>query len=306
MRAIVATRQGGPEVLEAQDVPQPEPDGRTLIRVRSAGVNFADTLSTRGLYAASPPPPFVPGLEVAGEDLASGSPVMAILASGGYAEVAAADPSLVFAADGLDLAEAGGYPLVTLTAYYALAEATRLRAGESVLVTAGAGGLGSTAIQVARALGAGRITAVASSPEKRAFALARGADAAIGYEDEFPRAEVVFDSVGGDLFAKCLEAVPPLGRIALLGASSGTPPEVPGFDTLRRRNAGIFAFSFGMLRRADPALVARTALPAMELLRQRRVRPVVGEALPLAEAAAAHRRLVARQTVGKLVLIPGS
>jgi NADPH2:quinone reductase len=306
MRAIVATRQGGPEVLELHEVPapEPEPDRRTLIRVRSAGVNFADTLSTRGLYAASPPPPFIPGLEVAGEDVVSGSPVIAILASGGYAEVAAADPSLVFAADGLDLAQAGGYPLVTLTAYYALAEAARLRAGESVLVTAGAGGLGSTAIQVARALGAGRITAVASTPEKRAFALAHGADAAISYEDEFPRSEVVFESVGGDVFAKCLEAVPPLGRMALLGASGGTPPEVPGFDALRRRNVGIFAFSFGMLRRADPALVARTAIPAIELLRQGKVRPVVGETLPLEQAAEAHRRLVTRQTVGKVVLAP--
>ncbi len=304
MRAIVATRQGGPEVLELQDVPAPESNGRTLIRVRSAGINFADTLSTRGLYAASPPPPFVPGLEVAGEDVASGSPVMAILAAGGYAEVAVADPSLVFAADGLDLDQAGGYPLVTLTAYYALAEAARLRAGESVLVTAGAGGLGSTAIQVARALGAGRITAVASTPEKRAFALAHGADAAIGYEDEFPLAEVMFESVGGDVFLKCLAAMRPLGRMALLGASGGTPPEVPGFDVLRRRNIGIFAFSFGMLRRADPALVARTAVPAIELLRQGKVRPAVGETLPLEQAAEAHRRLVSRQTVGKLLLIP--
>ena len=302
MRAIVATRQGGPEVLELQEAPAPARG--TLIRVRSAGVNFADTLSTRGLYAASPPPPFIPGLEVAGEDVVTGSPVMAILAAGGYAEVAAADPSLVFAADGLDLARAGGYLLVTLTAYYALAEAARLRPGESVLVTAGAGGLGSTAIQVARALGAGRVTAVASTPAKRQFAVGQGADAAIGYEDEFPRAEVVFDSVGGDVFPKALEAVAPLGRMALLGASSGTPPEVPGFDSLRRRNVGIFAFSFGMLRRAEPTLVARTAVPAIELLRAGKVKPPVGQTLPLEQAAEAHRRLLSRESVGKLILTP--
>jgi NADPH:quinone reductase len=308
MRAVVAVRQGGPEVLELQEVPQPsvEPasDGQVLIRVASAGVNFADTLSTRGLYAASPPPPFVPGLEVAGVAVEGGAPVMAILASGGYAEMAVADRRLVFPADGLDVAAAGGYLLVTLTAYYSLAEAVRVRPGESVLVTAGAGGLGSTAIQVARALGASRITAVASTEEKRRYALEHGADQAIGYEDAFPRTEVVFDSVGGDVFAKCLEAVPPLGRMALSGASSGSPPEVPGFDVLRRRNVGVFCFSFGMLRRADPGLVALTAPRAVELLRSGRVRPPVGEALPLEAAAEAHRRLVSRQTVGKVVLRP--
>ena len=222
MRAIVAVRQGGPEVLELQQVPEPEagPEG-TLVRVRSAGVNFADALSTRGQYAASPPPPFVPGLEVAGTVVADGRPVMAILASGGYAELAVADSRLLVPADGLDLAQAGGYLLVTLTAYYGLAE-----------------------------------------------------------------------------------SVPPLGRMALIGASSGTPPEVPGFDALRRRNVGVFCFSFGMLRRADPALVAATAPRAVELLRSGKVRPPVGESLPLEQAADAHRRLTSRQTVGKVVLIP--
>ena len=305
MRAVVAARQGGPEVLEVQQVPEPVPaEGQVLIRVQSAGVNFADTLSTRGLYAASPPPPFVPGLEVAGTEAESGRPVLAILASGGYAELAAADPRLVMPAEGLDLAEAGGYLLVTLTAYYALAEAVRLRAGESVLVTAGAGGLGTTAIQVARALGAGRICAVASTEAKRRYALEHGADEAIGYEDEFRRSDVVFETVGGEVFSKALESVPPLGRMALIGASGGAPPEVPGFDALRQRNVGIFCFSFGMLRRADPKLVAATAPKAVELLLSRRVRPPVGEALPLEAAAEAHRRLVSRQTVGKLVLRP--
>jgi NADPH2:quinone reductase len=302
MKAVVAVRQGGPEVLEVQDVPEPR-GGGVRIQVESAGVNFADALSTRGQYAASPPPPFVPGLEVAGRD-SEGRAVLAILASGGYAEVAEADPRLTFAADGLDLSVAGGYPLVTLTAYYALKEAVRLRPGESVLVTAGAGGLGSTAIQMAKALGAGRVTAVASTEEKRRYALEHGADAAVAYEDEFPRSEVVFETVGGDVFEKALDAVPHLGRMALIGASSGTPPAVPGFDALRRRNAGIFCFSFGMFRRGDPERVAATAGEAIELLRSGKVRPSIGRRLPLDGAADAHRQLTGRQTVGKLVLNP--
>ena len=304
MRAIVATRVGGPEVMELREVPEPEAEaGRVRIRVTSAGVNFADALSTRGQYAASPPPPFVPGLEVAGRD-GEGRPVCALLVSGGYAEVALADPRLTFDATGLDLEEAGGYLLVTLTAHYALKHAVRMLNGESVLVTAGAGGLGTTVIQVARALGAGRVVAVASTPEKRRFALEHGADQAVGYEEDFPPCEVVFETVGGDVFTKAYESVPHLGRVATIGASSGTPPQLPGFDAARRRNVGIFAFSFGMLRRGDPERVAATAGEGVELLRSGRVRPVIGRRLPLAEAAEAHRLLTGRQSVGKLVLNP--
>jgi NADPH:quinone reductase len=302
MRAMVATGVGGPEVLELQDVAEPAAGGMTVIRVASAGVNFADTLATRGLYAASPPPPFVPGMEVAG--LAGERPVLALLTSGGYAELALADPRFVFDAGGLDLASAGGNLLVTLTAYFAFAEMARLRAGESVLVTAGGGGLGSTAIQVAKALGAGRVVAAASTEDKRRFALECGADAAIGYEDPFPSSEVVFDSVGQPLLEKLLDSVPMLGRLLLIGASSGEPPEVPGFDALRRRNAGVLCFSFGMLRRGDPDRVAAAAGPAIDLLRSGKVRPAVGRTFPLEEAAVAHRLLTGRQTVGKLLLIP--
>jgi NADPH2:quinone reductase len=304
MRAVVATRLGGPEVLQLQDVPEPAPAAGVLIRVASAGVNFADALATQGKYAASPPPPFVPGMEVAGVEVSSGRPVMALLLAGGYAEVAAADPRLVFDATGLDLGSSGGHLLVTLTAYYALAEMARLRPGESVLVTAGAGGLGSTVIQVAKALGAGRVVAVCSTEDKRRFALEQGADAAVGYDDPLPRSEVVFDSVGGEVVPRLLDAVPHLGRILLIGASSGTPPEIPGFDALRRRNAGVLCFSFGMLRRGDPERVAATAGAAVDLVRSGKVRPAVGRAFPLEEAAAAHRALVGRQTVGKQLLIP--
>lgn len=303
MRAIVATRVGGPEVLELRDVPEPGGDG-VRIRVASAGVNFADALSTRGQYAASPPPPFIPGMEVAGTEVGSGRPVLALLTSGGYAEVAEADPRFVFDGGDLDLRTAGGDLLVTLTAYYALAEMARLRAGETVLVTAGAGGLGTTVIQVARALGAGRVVAVASTEEKRRFALDHGADAAIGYDDDPPRSELVFDSVGGPGVARLLDAIPHLGRILLIGASSGTPPEIPTFDALRRRNVGILCFSFGMLRRGDPDRVARTAAAAVDLLRSGKVRMAIGRELPLDQAGEAHRLLTGRATVGKIVLVP--
>lgn len=307
MKAIVAARRGGPEVLEPRDVPEPEAAQDTvLVRVRSAGVNFADTMATAGTYHSAPPPPFIPGLEVAGEEVGSGRPVIALVRSGGYAEKVAADSRLVFAADGVDLDEAGGWPLVTLTSWLALTEVARLRPGETVLVTAGAGGLGSTAIQVARALKAGRVVALASTEEKRAFARSAGADEAFAYDEELPPVDVVVDGVGGPVAARALDAVRPLGRMAMLGMASGEAPTIPGFEELRRRNVGIFPFSFGQLRGADPARTAELARGGIDLLRQGKVRPRIGRSLPLAQAAEAHRLLLSRESKGKLVLRPGS
>ncbi|HZV52486.1 MAG TPA: zinc-binding dehydrogenase [Candidatus Dormibacteraeota bacterium] len=305
MRAIVAARAGGPEVLELREVPDPEPgEGEVLVRVRSAGVNFADTLAASGRYHASPPPPLVPGLELAGEEVATGRPVLGLVRAGAYAELAAVDRRWLFPADGMDLEEAGAWPLVTLTAWLALHEVARLRPGESVLVTAGAGGLGSATVQMARALGAGRVVAVASTPEKRAFARRQGADDAVGYEGPFPAVDVVVDGVGGEAFAHALAVTRPLGRVVLLGASSGTAPAIPGFGELRRRNVGVMCFSFGEFRRLEPDRAAALVAPAVELLRQGRVRPPLGRAFPLAGAAEAHRFLLGRGSMGKLVLRP--
>ncbi len=305
MRAVIATRRGGPEVLELREQPDPAPGpDEVLIRVVRAGVNFADLLSTQGTYAAALPPPFVPGLEVSGYEVGSNRPVIALLRSGGYSELAAADRRLTFAADGLDLEQAGGYPLVSLTAYYALQEVARLRQGESVLVMPGAGGLGSASIQTARALGAGRVIAIASTEAKRQFAREQGVDQAISYEDPVPPIDVVIDGVGGQASRRAFEAVRQLGRTVLLGMSSGQPPEIPSFGTLRQRNVGIMGFSFGALRSADPDYVARTAPHAIELIRAGKVRPPVGRTFPLGEAAEAHRLLASRQTVGKLLLAP--
>jgi NADPH2:quinone reductase len=303
MRAIVATRRGGPEVLELKEQPAPTAGpGDVLIRVAAAGVNFADLLSTQGTYARSPAVPFIPGLEVSGHEAQSNRPVLALVGLGGYAELVVADRRLVFSGEGLDLQAAGGFLLVTLTSYYALQEVGRLRAGETVLVLAGAGGLGSVTIQVARALGAGRVIAVASTAAKRDFALHQGADLALGYDDPLPRVDVVVDPVGGDAFRRTLDAVRPLGRMILLGMSSGRAPELPDFAELRRRNVGMFAFSFGAFRSSDPEHVQRTAPGIIDLIRQGKVRPAIGRVLPLGEAAVAHRLLAGRQTTGKVVL----
>lgn len=305
MKAVIATRVGGPEVLEVREVPEPVAQpGQVLIRVRSAGVNFADTMATAGRYAGTPPPPLVPGLEVAGEEVGTGTPVLALVGTGGYAELVAADGALVFPAPGMDLDLAGGWPLVTSTAWIALSEAGRLRPGETVMVTAGAGGLGTAAIQLSRALGAGRVVAVTSTAEKRAFALDHGADAAIGYGEPFPQVDLVFDAVGGPTAQQAIAATRHLGRVLLIGAASGHAPEIPGFAELRERNVGVFCFSFGALRRADPERAASLLDPGLDLLRSGEVRLPPPRILPLEEAAEAHRLLLSRRTTGKLVLRP--
>jgi NADPH2:quinone reductase len=305
MKAMVAARLGGPGVLELKDVEEPQPDpGEVVIDVARAGINFADLLSLSGHYAAAPSPPFTPGLEVSGTEAASGRPVIALIRTGGFAEKAVADTRFVFDAAGMDLEVAGGWPLVTITAYCGLHEMARLRGGETVLVTAVAGGLGSTLVQVAKALGAGHVVGLASTREKRDFALRHGADEAIGYEDPIPPVDVVMDGVGGSVFEHVFAAVRPLGRIVLFGASSGHPPEIPSFDVLRRRNVGILPFSLGMLRSSDPDRTAELGRAAVDLLRSGRVAPPIGRTFALTEAAAAMEMLSSRQTMGKLLLVP--
>lgn len=301
MRAIVATRLGGPEVLELQDVPRPEPGpGQRLIKVHRAGVNFADLSSTRGKYAMAPPPPFIPGLEVSGQD-EDGRPVFAIVPSGGYAEYVAAD--LAWSADGLDLDEAGGYALTGLTAFFALRHVGRLQPGETVLITAAAGGVGSSAIQVARALGAGRVIGMAGSAEKRARVLEQGADAAIDYLDPIPdRVDVMVDMVGGEAFGHALRSMAFFGRMVCIGSASGQVQQIPTVGELRMLGVGVFPFSMGALRAADPQLFLRTSAEGIDLMRGGRLRPPIGTVLPLAEAAEAHRLLGGRATMGKLLL----
>lgn len=300
MRAIVA-EPGAPGQLAVRELPDPEPGpGETLIRVRAAGINFADLgaphVATNG--------PHIPGLEVAGEEVESGRPVMALMPGGGYAELAVADRRLIFDATGLETVNAGGSLLVSATAWYAIHELGRLAAGETVLVAPGAGGLGSAAVQIARRLGAGRVVAVCSSEDKRRHALSLGADQAISYEETLSELDLVVDGVGGAYSRHWLEALRPLGRIVLLGSASGSPPSIPGFAELRSRNLAVIGFSFGVFRRARPDLVRTVLAPLLELLKSGDITIPVCRTFRLDEAAMAQRVLAARQSIGKLVLLP--
>src|SRR6202165_3584291 len=302
MRAIVATRLGAPEVLELQEVPEPEArPGQVLIGVHRAGVNFADLSSTLGRYAMAPPPPFIPGLEVSGHNVATGEPVFAIVPSGGYAELVAAD--FAWSAEGLDLDDAAGHPLVGLAAFHALRHVRRGLPGETVLVTAAAGGVGSSTIQVARALGAGRVIGIASTPEKRDRALEIGADEAVGYEDPIPGpVDVMVDMVGGGVFQRAIAAMAPFGRMVCIGSASGQVQQIPGVGELRMLAVGVLPFSMGAVRGRHPELVEKTSAEGIALIRSGSLRPPIGHVLPLAEAAEAHRLLGGRATMGKVLL----
>src|SRR5579884_2190324 len=300
MRAAVLTAIDGPFALE--DVP--EPRGEVLVRVRAAGINFLDILIRRGRYPQMPELPTVLGAEIAGE-LEDGSRVMALLPRGGYAELAAVPrASLVPLPEQASFSEGAAFLLTFLTAYVPLTRQVRLAEGATVLVHAAAGGVGTAAIQVARALGA-RVVAAAGSAEKLALCRELGAESAYVYE-ELPddlRVDVVVDPVGGDLFERAVPRLRPLGQLVAIGYAGGLWPELQPAQRVGR-SVGVQGVHLGRLLRHAPDVVAAATGELLELWRAGAIRPVVGAELPLAEVERAHELVESRRSVGKVVLLP--
>jgi NADPH2:quinone reductase len=303
VKAVVLRETGGPEQLEPAEVPLPAPgDGEVLVRVRAAGINFADVLVRGGRYPQPPELPTILGSEVAGE--CDGRRVMALPRVGGYAEVVAVDEeSLVPLPDGASFEEGASFLLTFLTAWIPLTRQTRVESGSVVLVHAGAGGVGSAAIQVAKHLGA-RVVATASSEEKRRVALELGADEALGYDDfEGVKADVVLDSVGGDVFARSFGVLKPLGTVIGIGFAGGWwEPLDPA--PLVGRNVGMQGFYLGRLMRHRPDVVQEAVGEVVALWAEGAVKPLVGATFPLESAPDAHRLIEERRSVGKVVLVP--
>src|SRR5919202_209573 len=250
MRAIQVREFGGPEVLQLVDVPVPEPgEGEVLVRVTRAGINFADTHQRRNQYLAEATLPLIPGTEVAGVREDTGERVVALTGTGGYAEYATAPAPLVFPLpDDVDDATALALLVQGLTAWHLYRTSARVQAGESVVVHAAAGGVGSLAVQLGRTLGAGRVIATASSEEKRALALELGADAAVDVTREDladalreanggDRVDVVFEMAGGRVFDASLKALAPFGRLVTYGIASGDANSVQTGALMRRSQA---------------------------------------------------------------------
>jgi NADPH:quinone reductase len=291
--------------FELRDVDDPVPqEGEALVRVRAAGINFLDVLIRRGRYPQMPELPAVLGVELAGE-LEDGARVMAMVPAGAYAELAAVPrASLVPLPDGAEFSEGAGFVLTFLTAYVPLTRQVRLGAGQTVLVHAAAGGVGTAAIQVARALGA-RIVAAAGSQEKLELCYELGAEAAYVY-DELPddlRVDVVVDPVGGDLFEAAVPRLRPLGQLVAIGFAGGLWPELPPAQIVGR-NIGVQGVYIGRLLRHAPDVIAAATRELLELWSADRIRPVVGGEFPLSDVEDAHALVESRRSVGKVVLLP--
>jgi NADPH2:quinone reductase len=246
----------------------------------------------------------VPGNEVAGE--LDGRRVVAFTpkTGGGYAERTLVDPAWVFPLpDEASFTAGAGFLLTYLTAYIPLHRQVQVSSASTVLVHAGSGGVGSAAIQLAKDLGA-RVIATASSEEKRAFAVAAGADEAVGYDaiDDL-RVDVVVDPVGGDVFKRSLPLLKPLGQIVAIGFTGGLW-EDPSIAWLVGRNVGVQGVYLARLIRHDPELVRGAVAELLDLWAAGRIEPLVGSTFPLAQAEEAHALIESRRHVGKVVLEP--
>jgi NADPH2:quinone reductase len=304
LRAAVIPAVDAP--FELRDLPDPAVEGeRVLVRVRAAGVNFADVLIRRGRYPQMPELPAVLGSEIAGE-LENGMRVMAFTSGGGgYAELAAVErASVVPLPERASFAEGASFLLTFLTAYIPLTRQVRVRPGATVLVYAAAGGVGTAAIQVAHALG-GRVVAAVGSAEKLATCSELGAEEAYVYGElpENLQADVVVDPVGGELFASSFQRLRPLGTVVAIGSAAGAWTEIDP-ARLVGRNAGLQGFYLGRLMRLDPASVHEALRELLDLWRDGAIRPLVGAELPLDEVERAHELVESRRSVGKVVLLP--
>jgi NADPH2:quinone reductase len=315
MRAIQIEQFGGPDVLQVREVDDPvAPEGFVVIDVAAAGVNFADTHQAENSYLAPAELPLVPGGEVAGV-LPDGRRVVALVAGGGYAEKAVAHPAAMWEIPaGVSDEQALALVLQGTTAWHLLRTSAQLRAGESVVVHAAAGGVGTLAVQLARRFGAGRVIGVASSQEKRSLALRLGADAAVdaGAPDlaaalreanDGAKVDVVLEMVGGETFAASLKALAPFGRLVHFGqaAREGAPAVDPG-QLMGRSQAVVGFWLVHMMQRPDLMTAAMQDMFAAVLAGE--LEPVAGGSYPLADARRAHEDIRGRGTVGKLVLVP--
>jgi len=329
MRAIVCREWGELESLRLEDVPPPAlRPGTGRVGVRACSANFADVLITRGEYQEQPPFPFSPGMEVSGvvlevgEDIESlestavlqpGDRVLALLDHGGYAEEVVTEAAGVTRLpEAMSFAEAAAFPVAYGTSHLALRHRADLRPGETLLVHGAAGGVGLTAVEIGKALGA-TVIASASTAEKLQIASDHGADHLINYASEDIRervlaltdgVDVVYDPVGGDAFTASLRCINPGGRILVIGFASGTVPQIPA-NHLLVKDASVLGLSLGQLRRHRPEVVRAAMTEALRWYAEGKLRPLVSATFELADAPQAMALLRDRKATGKVVVLVG-
>ncbi len=343
MRAVVVRKYGPPEVLEWREAPDPSPAaGQVLLRVRAIGINFADLLARLGIYSNTPKPPFIPGLELAGEvervgpgaeaegaagSLRPGSRVAALTFFRAYAERVVVNAAQTFPIpDAMSFEEAAAIPVNYLTAYHSMFEMGNLRRGDRILITSAAGGVGVAAVQLARAHGL--ITFGTAGPSKQEFLRQLGVDHPIDYSREdslgvvrrvAPEGiEMALDAIGGRSFRQSYRCLGPMGRLVVYGFSTvvGAKGKVSylraaremlrtrRFHPLRLIDKNIAVIGVHLGKLANKSGVLRPQMKEIfRLYHAGEVKPVIGKTFPLQEAAAAHRYIHNRQNIGKVVLL---
>ena len=324
MKAIICEKWGPPASLSWAEVPRrPLGPGQVRVRVRASGVNFADILMVGGTYQVKPSFPFTPGLEAAGEvievsagveTLAPGDRVLAVSRfGGGYAEELVIDARAVVAIPAtLSYEAAAAFPVAYGTAHFALTHRGALQAGEWLVVTGAAGGVGLAAVEVGKQLGA-RVIAVAGGADKCAVAATYGADATIDHQLEKVSerikeitggdgADVVFDPVGGDIFDQCLRAVNWEARVLVIGFAAGRIQEVPA-NRILVKNISVTGVVWGAQAARDPVLVSNLLRILLGWYVDGRLKPLIAATYPLCDAASAMLALLTRRYPGKIVLV---
>ena len=326
MKAWVVRELGGPESLRLEEVAPSDPaDGMVRIKVRAAAINFPDVLMVAGLYQVKPELPFVPGVEVSGEVISApassefkpGDRVMALLdqgglTRGGFAEIADAAPSsLTRMPDKMTFEDGAGFTLIYQTGWFGLHRRANLKAGETLLVHAGAGGVGSAAIQLGKAAGA-TVIATAGSDAKVAVCLELGADHALNYKtqdfvEEVKRitggrgADVVYDPVGGDVYDRSTKCVAFEGRIVVVGFTSGRIPQAATNHVLIK-NYSVVGLHWGLYTRRAPELIPPATRALLDLYGAGKIKPYISTRLSLNQAPRALAMVAEGKSTGKVIL----
>ncbi|WP_456275713.1 quinone oxidoreductase family protein [Bacillus sp. AK128] len=327
MKAVQFTKYGGPEVLEFAELENPKPEGNeVVIEIKAIGVNYADTARREGQYVVPTPLPFVPGAEVAGVVVEVGDAVTSVQVGAkvvtllgtkkatGYAEYTIADErGLIPLPDGVDFKEAVALPLQGLSAYHVLKTMGRLEEGETVLVHAAAGGVGTIAVQLAKLFGAGKVIATASTQEKLDLAKELGADVLINYTEEDwveqvkaatngKGVDVALEMVGGRVFNQTLDCLATFGRLVVFGAASGEQSKLTP-SLLMGKNQSVIGFFLPQIMR-KPALMQQSLIELLTYLQKGQLKLIIGGVYPLDDVVNVHKLLQSRKTQGKLVLVP--
>lgn len=323
MKAIRAHEWCGPRNLVVDEIDQPQPgDGQILVRVNAAGLNFPDLLIITGKYQFKPALPFSPGFEIAGtveklgpgvSRFTEGQRVVAQVSVGGFAEYAIADEASAHALpDSMSDDEAAAFPLVYQTSYFGLAYRGALEKGETVLVHSAAGGVGLAAVQIARALGAGKIIGTVGSDDKLSVVRENGADVALNYQTEdFVEvvkretngrgADVIYDPVGGEIGERSTKCIAFEGRLVIIGFTSGKFSNFVSNHILVK-NYSVVGLHWGAYRHNNPAKTEQGWNELMNLYQTGMLKPVIGGRFHMEKVADAMEFLASRKAVGKIVL----